>query len=133
MSFPSFDEVADILDEAAERIPEAFYKELNLGIHLEPRVYLHPEGHGDLYVLGEYEVSQMGCKISIFYGSFEKVFAHASRETIARQLDDTLRHEFRHHMEHRAMERGLEREDEEEMRAYHHQYARRMGEDHAIG
>ncbi len=133
MSFPDIEEVADILEDAAERIPERFYEELNQGIHLEPRTYLHPEGHGDLYVLGEYEVSMVGCKISIFYGSFKAVYNGASRETIAAQLEETLRHEFRHHMEHRALERGLEIEDEREMEEYHHRYAKRRGEDNATG
>lgn len=128
MAFPDIDEVQEMLEAACEEIPAAFYDELNLGIHLEPQVYLHPEGHGDLYILGQYSVSMIGSEISIYYGSFARVFAHADRAQVAREVRDTLLHEFRHHMEHRAGERDLEIEDEMEMAAYHHEYAKRIGD-----
>lgn len=127
MGFPSFEEVAEMLEEAAEEIPERFYEELNQGIHLEPQAYLHPEGYGDLYILGEYEVSIIGCKISIYYGSFAEVFSNADRERIRQELAHTLNHEFQHHMERRAGECDLEKYDEHRMRQYRHQHAKQRG------
>lgn len=126
--FPSIDEVEMMLEKAAEKIPQPFYDGLNLGIALLPDRRLHPQGHGDLFVLGEYDVSMAGCGITIYYGSFATVFAGDGRATIEKELEHTLRHEFWHHMEHRAGENALEREDEEELEAYQHQYALRRGE-----
>lgn len=122
VAFPSIENVQDILEDLAEEIPEPFYEELNLGIVLSPDTKLHPEGHGDLFVLGEYSVDMAGSCITIYYGSFKEVFAHSSQKKIRKELDDTLRHEFWHHLEHRAGERGLERQDEEELEEYLHQH-----------
>lgn len=133
MAFPTIDEVQEMLEAACEEIPEAFYDELNLGIHLEPEPLLHPEGHGDLYILGQYSVNLIGCQISIFYGSFKVVFADADRDEVSRQVKETLLHEFLHHMERRAGERDLEIEDEEELASYHHEYALRAGGQDASG
>lgn len=127
MSFPTIEEVQDILEGCAEKVPEDFYEGLNLGIALLPEVKEHPESRDDLFILGEYHVSMAGSGISLYYGSFAEVFQHASRDRIAQELDHTLRHEFWHHLEHRAGERGLEIQDEKDLAAYHHQTSRRRG------
>lgn len=125
MAFPSIERIQVLLEEMADAIPEPFYEGLNLGIILSPEVRHHPEGHGDLFVLGEYSVDMAGCSITIFYGSFREVFTFASEKKIRNELEHTLRHEFWHHLEYRAGEDGLERQDEAELEAYHHQHTSR--------
>ena len=115
-----FDEVGTILDEIAAELPEVFYKELNGGIILLPEVKYNPMGrHNDLYIMGEYHHGgSMGRYISIYYGSFERLYGHLGREQLKEQLAHTLKHEFTHHLESLAGERGLEKKDEEFMRNY---------------
>lgn len=122
MDFPDIDEVQEILEELSQNIPEAFYDKLNLGIALHPEVKEHPQGYGNLYIMGTYHVNAAGCGISIYYGSFKQVYSYLSRERLREELDKTLRHEFWHHMEYRAGENALERQDEKELADYHHEY-----------
>lgn len=102
-----------MLDEIAGEMPEEFFVELHRGIILQPQVKVHPEARAeDLYILGEYcRNRQTGNCILIYYGSFERVWGHLSREKLRERLRKTVLHEFRHHLEGRAGERGLEVED----------------------
>ncbi|MEG0778449.1 MAG: metallopeptidase family protein [Oscillospiraceae bacterium] len=110
---------SEILDELSCELPQEFFDELNLGISIVDEAHLHPQAReDDLYILGEYERSQMGCGIAIFYGSFEKLHGDLDEEALKIELRSTLRHEFRHHMEYRAGERGLEVQDEEDLKKY---------------
>ena len=116
----SIDEVQDILDELAEELPAVFYKELNGGILLLPEEKRSPYAQNDdLYILGEYRVSSsMGRLISIYYGSFMRLFGHLNREDLKARLRHTLRHEFTHHLESLSGEKGLEIKDEEFINKY---------------
>lgn len=116
----SIDEAQIILDELAEELPQVFYKELNGGILLLPEAKRSPYARGDdLYILGEYRVSgSMGRLISIFYGSFEKLYGHLDREDLKIKLRSTLRHEFTHHLESLAGEKGLEIKDQQFINKY---------------
>jgi len=118
--FPSFDEIRELLDEIAEEVPEAFYRELHGGIILIPEEKKHREsnGSGNLYIMGEYHKNVMGRKILIYYGSFKKMYPKASIGILRKKLKDTLLHEFTHHIESLAGERGLEKKDEEKMKKY---------------
>ena len=109
----SIDEVQEVLNELAEELPEAFFKDLNGGILLLPEARESEYSlRGDLYNLGTYHRGgSMGSYIAIYYGSFERLFSHLSDEELKNQLRKTLRHEFRHHMESLAGEYGLEVED----------------------
>ena len=114
----TIDEMGKILDGLAAELPEEFYRELNGGIILLPKVKRNTAGK-DLYIMGEYyRGGNMGRYIAIYYGSFEKVYGHLPTERIKTQLKKTLRHEFRHHVESLAGERGLEIEDEEGLAEY---------------
>ena len=108
------EEMETILDEIATELPQEFYDELNGGIILLPEARLDPaDRHNDLYILGEYHSGGgLGRYISIYYGSFEKVFGHLSREGLKKELAQTLKHEFTHHLESLAGEDDLEEEDE---------------------
>ena len=67
----SFDQVGDLLDEIAERFPQAFYQDLNGGIALLPEAKEDPVGEtGELYIMGEYCNDMMGRYINLYYGSF---------------------------------------------------------------
>lgn len=127
--FPSFDEIRELLDEIAEEVPEAFYRELHGGIILIPEEKKHRESKhsGNLYIMGEYHRNAMGRKILIYYGSFKKMYSKASMEALRKKLKDTLFHEFTHHIESLAGERGLERKDEEKMQKYRQRRSKRGG------
>ena len=116
----SIDEVSKMLDEIAEELPVEFYKKLNGGILLLPNVKLHHENKAnDLYIMGQYHYdSRMGRYISIYYGSFEKVYGHLPPDMLKEKLKHTLLHEFTHHIESLAGERGLEIKDAHKMEEY---------------
>ncbi|MEG0876115.1 MAG: metallopeptidase family protein [Oscillospiraceae bacterium] len=109
----------EMLDELACELPQEFYDELNLGVNVREEEKLHPEAReNDLYILGEYFRSQIGCGIDIYYGSFQRLHGELDETRLMAELRATLRHEFRHHLEYRAGERGLEKQDEADLDAY---------------
>ena len=118
----SFDEAALLLDALADELPAALLHGLNGGISLLSDEKIHPDAvSDDLYIMGEYCVSQIGRHIALYYGSFARVYRNASAEVWRAQLRAVLLHELTHHTENRAGERGLERKDEENLRRYHDQ------------
>lgn len=123
-------QVGDILDMLAEELPPEFYRELNGGILLVPEA--KPSQHGpDLLIMGEYIRSSLGRMIKIYYGSFEKMYSWMDEAQLTEQLREVLRHEFTHHIESLAGERGLEIKDEEQIRDYLEQSARRLQKNEA--
>jgi len=116
----TIDEMQDVLDGLAEELPHAFYKDLNGGIVLLPDARESEYSRrNDLYTLGEYHHGgAMGNYIKIYYGSFERLFAHLPDEEMTKRLRSTLRHEFRHHIETLAGEDGLADEDARFIRNY---------------
>ncbi|MDI9501515.1 MAG: metallopeptidase family protein [Bacillota bacterium] len=120
MSFPTIDEVHDMLDTIAEGIPQAIFKELNKGIVLLPQVKLHPESDPSqvLYILGEYTSNRTGRQIVLYYGSFRQSFPGRSRERLYKELKNTLYHEFVHHLEGLAGDYDLEVEDRISLERY---------------
>lgn len=115
------DRVGDILDRLAEELPLEFYRELSGGIVLMPEEKRSPHGN-DLWIMGEYSVSQSGRMIKIYYGSFVRMYSWMDEAQLTEQLREVLRHEFTHHIESLAGERGLEIKDEQQLRDY---YARK--------
>jgi len=116
----TFDEAADMLDEIAEEMPQAFYDDLNGGVYLLPEVKLCPQSRdgAPLYIMGEYIRRGLGKYINIYYGSFNRVFSRLPRDGWRRELRRVLVHEFTHHVECLAGERGLEIKDEIAMDRY---------------
>jgi hypothetical protein len=106
----SIEEMQMMLDEIAEGFPQEFYEELNGGIELLPDIKRHNKGlNNDLFILGEYHRGgSMGRYITIYYGSFMRVYGHLSYGQIKEKLSNTVKHEFRHHIESLAGERDLE-------------------------
>ena len=116
--------MGEILDMLAEELPEEFYKDLNAGIVLTPEVKRSPHGD-DLLIMGEYSRSNLGRGISIYGGSLNSAYGWMSEEQMTEQLREVLRHEFTHHIESLAGERGLEIKDEEQLRDYYNNKAKR--------
>lgn len=116
----TIDEMQEMLDEIAEEVPTAFFRELNGGIVLLPERKLSSKArHNDLYTMGEYITKPiMGRYIALYYGSFEALFDGVSKNTLREELRETLFHEFTHHLESLAGERGLEIKDEEQLLDY---------------
>ena len=117
----SFDDVGVMLDDIADELPEDFYKELNGGIYLLPDVKLHPESMNRhrLYIMGEYHSERaFGKYITIYYGSFIRVYSHLSPEEQKAKLKQILIHEFTHHLEFMAGEKGLEVKDAQDLAKY---------------
>ncbi len=116
----TIEEMQEMLERAAEKIPQELYAELNGGIILLPDTKLHEQAISkDLYILGEYHRSRaLGRYIAIYYGSFKKVSANLSNEELEKRLEHTLKHEFTHHIESLAGERDLEIEDDVNLSNY---------------
>lgn len=107
--FPSIEEVEDMLEEISEEIPQEFFQELNKGIILLPQYMLHPDSRATdkLYIMGQYVRDFSGRHITIYYGSYKRVYRTISKERLRKKLKDTLLHEFTHHLESLAGEQGL--------------------------
>lgn len=116
----SFEEAEDIMEEVAQELPQAFYQNLNGGILFLPDEKMHPKAvDGDLYILGEYNHGgSMGRYISIYYGSFQRLYGYMNKRQLKQRLKKTLLHEFTHHLESLAGERGLEIKDEIQITDY---------------
>ena len=116
----TIDEFTEEMENIAEELPKEFYYDLNGGILILPDLKISPQAKdNDLFILGMYKRSaSMGRLIEIYYGSFEKMFKHLSKEQLIEQMREVLYHEFTHHIESLAGERGLEIKDEEKMKKY---------------
>jgi hypothetical protein len=113
-------EMEEMLNEIAEELPQQIYKRLNGGIILLPETKQNPKRQAtNLYILGQYHHGGvMGRYISIYYGSFKRVYGHLPKEELRKKLMKTLKHEFTHHLESMAGEKDLEIEDEKFIREY---------------
>jgi hypothetical protein len=113
-------EMEEMLNEIAEELPQQIYKKLNGGIILLPETKQNPKRQAtNLYILGQYHHGGvMGRYISIYYGSFKRVYGHLPKEELRKKLMKTLKHEFTHHLESMAGEKDLEIEDEKFIREY---------------
>jgi len=115
----TIDDVGRMLDEIADEVPGELFNRLSGGVVLLEACMLHPEGGGDLYILGEYSNRRdMGRCIYIYYGSFMRVHGYAPEAALRGQLRATLLHELTHHLESLAGERGLEVKDRLQLEEY---------------
>ncbi len=114
----TIDDMQKMLDDITSDFPQELFSELNGGIILLPDAKLNPVGK-NLYVLGEYNRGGiLGRYISIYYGSFEKVYGYLDEKRLNEKLTHTLKHEFTHHLESLAGEKGLEIKDAEFLADY---------------
>ena len=130
MSFRfSIEEVEQMLNEIAQRVPDEFFRHLNGGVILIEEYKPHfvsekindensTQNEGGLVTLGTYNRDSLGRYICIYYGSFARAFANATEYELREELEETLLHEFTHHLESLAGERGLEIKDKIRMNEY---------------
>jgi hypothetical protein len=116
----TIEEMQEMLDELAAELPPELFEELNGGIILLPQAKLHEESvDDDLFVLGEYNRGgSLGRYISIYFGSFIRVYGRITRARMKEELRATLRHEFRHHIESLAGADDLEEIDTQHVARY---------------
>ena len=114
------DEFQEILNQIFDEQPECCLDELNGGVCLLPQCKMSPQAvDNDLYIMGEFCRSHsMGRYINIYYGSFEKLYGHLSREALTEKIREVLQHEIYHHIESLSGTHELEDEDERFMRRY---------------
>jgi hypothetical protein len=97
-----------------ERFEELFARELRriparykMEVHrflVERRAVRHPGSLTGLYILGHYHVNlhQQGPAVTLYYGSFRRVFRGRGENFIRREIARTLAHELLHHWEFRS-------------------------------
>ncbi|WP_099203584.1 metallopeptidase family protein [Miniphocaeibacter massiliensis] len=110
----SIEEVEEMLEEIAESIPKALYKNLHGGIVLIEGAKIHTKSiePSKLYIAGEYIRNRnTGNHIKIYYGSVMKLYQNWSKEKLKEELGKILIHEFRHHIEYEAGDYSLVVED----------------------
>lgn len=115
------DQVGEILDEMAEKIPEVLFEELNGGVNLlEEAVPDREFPEGELYILGEFCEDLLGRYINLYYGSFAAIAVQEdwTEEIWREELWTTLTHELTHHMESRSGLHALDDRDAEELDAF---------------
>ena len=120
----TFDEVAAMLDEIADGLPEAFFKDLNGGVYLLPEAKRHDKSRKNqpLFILGEFTSQEVTGKcIYMYYGSFMEVYSHLTADKLKKELKDVLIHEFTHHLELLAGQNDLVIKDENKMKRYSRQ------------
>ena len=118
----SIGEYRDIVSELLDELPPEFFRELSGGVTVSEALVIPDYARGDdLYTLGQYQVSPGIRQITMFKGSFDRVYPQADAAEARRLLRGILRHEFRHHLEflggvHNSS--SLEAEDEREKQRY---------------
>ena len=118
----SVEEYRAIVSELIDELPDAFFCELSGGVVVsEATVIPDYAKENDLYTLGNYRVYSGVRQITMYKGSFDRLYPQADATQARELLRGILRHEFRHHLEflggvHNSS--SLEAEDEREKQAY---------------
>lgn len=112
MIVPTFDEFADMLDQAIERIPERFLRSLTGGFNVQKET----KQDGEFYIMGEYiEDEWLGKFIMFYYGSFKALLGNQPRARWEEEIMDTVLHELQHHLESLAGRDDLAQKEMEEL------------------
>ena len=118
----TIEEYGAIVSELMDELPDEFFRELSGGVIVSESVAIPDYAQGnDLYTLGKYQIFSRVRQITMFKGSFDRVYPRADVAEARRILRGVLRHEIRHHLEslggiHDAS--SLEAEDERDKQAY---------------
>ena len=124
----STEEYQQIISELLDELPEQFFQKLSGGVIVSEAVVLPDYAQGeDLYTMGQYQIYSGIRQITMYKGSFDRVYPHADAAEAKELLRGFLRHEFRHHLEflggiHNST--SLEAEDEREKQAYLSRHAK---------
>ena len=96
----SLEDYREIISELLDELPEAFFRDLSGGVVVSEALVIPDYARDDdLYTMGHYQVSSAGRQITMFKGSFDRVYPNADARQAKELLRGILRHEFRHHME----------------------------------
>lgn len=118
----SVEEYRNIISELMDELPEAFFRELSGGVITSEAVSIPKYARGnDLYTLGQYQIFSGVRQITMYKGSFDRLYPRADAQEAKAILRGVLRHEMRHHLEflggvHDAT--SLEALDEQKKQAY---------------
>ena len=113
--------VAELMDE----LPEEFFRELSGGVIVSEAAVSPDYARGDLYTMGQYQLTAGMRQIILYKGSFDRAYPQADAAEARKLLRGILRHEFRHHLEslggvHNST--SLEAEDARKKQAYLSRY-----------
>ena len=96
----SIEEYRSIVFELMEELPDEFFRELSGGVVVSEGLAIPNYAQGnDLYTLGQYQVFSRIRQITMFKGSFDRVYPQADADRARDILRGVLRHEMRHHLE----------------------------------
>ena len=118
----TIEEYGAIVSELMDELPDEFFRELSGGVIVSESVAIPDYAQGnDLYTLGKYQIFSRVRQVTMFKGSFDRVYPQADVAEARRILRGVLRHEIRHHLEslggiHDAS--SLEAADERDKQAY---------------
>ncbi len=120
----SLDRFERLAAREVRRIPPRFRRGV-VAFFVEPRACRHRKGLPGLYVLGHYHRHShlQGPTVTLYFGSFRKVFRGAAPRVIRREIARTIAHELLHHWE---AESGYDALGDEDRKKLHH-WAARMG------
>lgn len=118
----SFEEYRDIVSELMDELPDEFFRELSGGVVASEATVIPDYAQGnDLFTLGKYQIFSRVRQITMYKGSFDRVYPHADADEAREILRGVLRHEIRHHLESMGGihdDSSLEAADEREKRTY---------------
>lgn len=118
----SIEEYRKIVFELMDELPDEFFRELSGGVVVSEELAIPEYARGnDIYTLGQYQVFSRVRQITMFKGSFDRVYPQADAAQARDILRGVLRHEMRHHLESLGGihdPSSLEAADEREKRAY---------------
>ena len=118
----TMEEYKNIVAELLDELPTEFFRELSGGVVVSEAVSVPDYARSnDLYIMGKYQIFSRVRQITMFKGSFDRVYPQADAAEAKTILRGVLRHEMRHHWEflggiHDAS--SLEAEDEQKKQAY---------------
>lgn len=112
MANPSFDQFAEMVDIAVDRIPPRFCRDLTGGFTVQEK----SKSDGRYITMGQYvEGGHLGCFIVFYYGSFAALLNNQPIEVWQKEILDTVLHEMQHHLESMAGRNDLARQEMAEL------------------
>ncbi|MBF0547000.1 MAG: hypothetical protein HQM08_21340 [Candidatus Riflebacteria bacterium] len=116
--FPSYRLFEKLFRRAISRIPRVYRKDVGV-FALHKKTLNSPEKISGLFILGTYQPAYgwMEPTVSLYYGSFRRIFSGADLNRIFREIKKTLLHELLHHWEHKAGRDELSEEDRYKLQA----------------
>lgn len=104
----SFDQFAEMVDNAVDLIPPRFCRDLTGGFTVQEKM----KSDGRYITMGEYvEGGHLGCFIVFYYGSFAALLNNKPIEVWQKEIRDTVLHEMQHHLESMAGRDDLARQE----------------------